>query len=299
MTRRQAGWPSVSVALATFNGERYLQEQLESLAGQTQLPDELVVSDDGSTDSTLAILGEFARRAPFPVDIAVNPVRLGYTRNFVATARRCRGEMLFFCDQDDIWMTEKLRVVCEIAAASPQAVISHDISVFSDEASLPSLPSYFDYLDQAGFARAVCLKGCAMAVKAGFIRRWGWPDEDSGVSYDVWIGLLSTAFRQRHYCGVPLVRHRLHRGNASGWIVTDADRTRSIRWPSWRRREQSDVDLLVELIIKSRNRGWADTFISAVQLHGADLDPALATALIGDLDDNRRNHTLLRRWLRF
>lgn len=290
---------SVSVALATFNGARYLEEQLDSLARQTLLPDELVACDDGSTDSTLAILHEFARRAPFRVDITVNPATLGYSRNFIATARRCRGELLFFCDQDDIWFPEKIETMTEIAAACPEEVISHDISVFSDDASRPSFPSCYDYLGEAGFPRAVCLNGCAMAVKAAFIRRWGWPDEDRGVSYDGWIGLLATAFRQRRYCGKPLIRHRLHTGNASGWIATDADRVRSVGWPTERRSRQSDQELLVELLIKQWNLGWTDAFLGALQEDAAGLDPDCAAELIDSLNDNRRNHTRQRRWWQF
>ena len=73
MQRRRSpaslGARSVSVAMATYNGERYLPEMLESLAAQTRLPDELVVRDDGSTDGTLGVVHDFARRVPFRVEV--------------------------------------------------------------------------------------------------------------------------------------------------------------------------------------------------------------------------------------
>ncbi len=138
-----------------------------------------------------------------------------------------------------------------------------------------------------------------MAVKAGFIRRWGWPGEDSGVSHDVWIGLLATAFRQRRYCDEPLVRYRRHEGSASGWIAGDADRARSAAWPAERRGRQSDRDLLVELFIKKWNLGWTDAFLGALQQDAAGLDPDCAAALIASLNDNRRNLTRRRRWWKF
>lgn len=98
----------ISVAMATYNGEQYLREQLESLADQSILPDELVVGDDGSTDRTLEILEEFRKGAPFPVHIHINDSNLGYARNFLATAQRCRGDWIAFCDQDDVWLPNKL-----------------------------------------------------------------------------------------------------------------------------------------------------------------------------------------------
>jgi glycosyltransferase involved in cell wall biosynthesis len=79
----------ISVALCTYNGGRFLREQLESLASQSVLPAELQVGDDGSTDNTLEIVEEFARTAPFPVGIARNERQLGYGENFIQTARRC------------------------------------------------------------------------------------------------------------------------------------------------------------------------------------------------------------------
>ena len=97
-----------SVALATYNGARFLCEQLESLADQSHLPAELVVGDDGSTDETLEILEEFRKRAPFPVRIHRNETNLGYARNFLTTAQRCNGDWIAFCDQDDVWLPNKL-----------------------------------------------------------------------------------------------------------------------------------------------------------------------------------------------
>ena len=100
--------PAVSVALATCNGERFLREQLDSIAHQSRLPAELVVSDDHSSDTTVGILHAFAHRAPFPVHIAVNSSRIGYARNFRSAAARCTGDLIAFSDQDDWWSRDKL-----------------------------------------------------------------------------------------------------------------------------------------------------------------------------------------------
>lgn len=94
--------------MATYNGEKYLREQLNSLASQKHLPSELVVCDDGSTDATLDLLADFAITSPFPVRIYRNEINLGFAQNFLKAARLCEGEWISFCDQDDVWLPNKL-----------------------------------------------------------------------------------------------------------------------------------------------------------------------------------------------
>ena len=89
--------------MATFNGDTYLSPQLQSLARQTLLPHELVVCDDGSTDRTLEIVRAFAADAPFPVRVHRNDEHLGFADNFLKAAVLCGGELIAFCDQDDVW----------------------------------------------------------------------------------------------------------------------------------------------------------------------------------------------------
>ena len=88
--------PKVSIALGTYNGAKFLPEQLESISAQAALPEELVVSDDCSTDETVAIIREFARRAPFPVKLNVNQKNLGSTGNFAEAIALCTGDAIFF-----------------------------------------------------------------------------------------------------------------------------------------------------------------------------------------------------------
>lgn len=100
--------PTVSVAMATYNGERYLREQLDSIARQSILPTEIVITDDGSTDRTAAVVQSFADSVPFPVRFFPNPTRLRYADNFIRAAELCSGDLIAFCDQDDVWLEDKL-----------------------------------------------------------------------------------------------------------------------------------------------------------------------------------------------
>lgn len=98
----------LSVALCTYNGVQHLPALLASLANQRRLPDELLVCDDGSTDTTQELIAAFAKHAPFNVRWYQQKNRLGPAANFVAAAQRARGEWIAFCDQDDIWHPDKL-----------------------------------------------------------------------------------------------------------------------------------------------------------------------------------------------
>jgi hypothetical protein len=118
--------PRISVALATYNGEKYLPEQLRSLAQQSRLPCELVVCDDGSTDATAQIVEQFRKAAPFQVRLYINDRNLGYSDNFLKAARLCEGEWVAFCDQDDVWLGNKLKDAAEaITTQGASLVLQH------------------------------------------------------------------------------------------------------------------------------------------------------------------------------
>ena len=121
-----------SIAMATFNGEAYIGEQLDSLARQIVLPDELIVCDDGSSDKTVEFLEEFQTSAPFPVKLYKNPSRLGFADNFLKAATKCSGDWVAFCDQDDIWFPNKLLSVSEVienTCARDLVLVTHSVQM--------------------------------------------------------------------------------------------------------------------------------------------------------------------------
>ena len=128
---------TVSVALATFNGGRFIGEQLASVAAQTLPPTELVVSDDGSTDDTCALVESFARDALFPVQLHRNAERLGVAANFMHGASLCSGRHVAFADQDDVWLETKLER-CAGALAGPGVRLCVHGCAVVDEALRPS-----------------------------------------------------------------------------------------------------------------------------------------------------------------
>src|SRR5438132_13052341 len=93
---------SVSVAMATYNCQKFIREQLDSLAAQQHLPSELVITDDASSDKTVAIAKQFATGAPFPAHIHRYGNRLDYRANFMRAASLCTSDVIAFCDKDDV-----------------------------------------------------------------------------------------------------------------------------------------------------------------------------------------------------
>jgi glycosyltransferase involved in cell wall biosynthesis len=127
----------ISIAMTTYNGERFIREQLDSLARQSYLPCELIVSDDGSTDRTLEIVEDFAKTAPFIVRVYRNEQNLGYANNFLKAASLCEGEWIAFCDQDDVWLEKKLEIVSGYFQLSPDIYLITHSAVLVDEKLVP------------------------------------------------------------------------------------------------------------------------------------------------------------------
>ena len=103
----------LSIALLAYNRERFLTKQLESILAQSRLPDELVIGDDCSTDRTAEIIRNFEAHAPFPVHWYVNEHNYGLSRNAECAIRLCSGDVIAFCDDDDVCLPEKLQVTEE------------------------------------------------------------------------------------------------------------------------------------------------------------------------------------------
>ena len=112
--------PKVSVAMCTYNGQRFLDQQLQSFLDQTVQPDELVVCDDVSSDDSMAMVEAFAARAPFTVKLFRNAQNLGYSRNCERAIAQCTGDLVLLCDQDDVWDRRKIEILREVFVAEPE-----------------------------------------------------------------------------------------------------------------------------------------------------------------------------------
>jgi glycosyltransferase involved in cell wall biosynthesis len=196
-----------SVALCTYNGEKFLPEQLDSIAKQTLLPDELVVCDDRSKDGTLKILEEFGESAPFPVHIHQNEINLGSTRNFEKAISLCQGDIIALCDQDDVWKPHKLERLAEVLQAHPEAGYVFSDAELVDENLRPLGRLLWDSVGFRGqvrelfgkgeqvpcFARQHIVTGATMAFRAT-VGKMAMPFPTDGYwIHDGWVALVSSA----------------------------------------------------------------------------------------------------------
>ncbi|MCM1227307.1 MAG: glycosyltransferase [Clostridium sp.] len=121
----------ISVALSTYNGESFIKEQLNSLINQTRLPDEVIISDDCSSDLTNEIVDEFIKENNLTNWIHYkNEINLGWKKNFVDTIAKATGDLIFTCDQDDVWYSRKLE---------------HMEKIMTEKKNIQLLVSSFDY----------------------------------------------------------------------------------------------------------------------------------------------------------
>ncbi len=217
----------ISIAMATFNGEKYLREQLNSLAAQTLLPNELVVTDDGSTDSTIFIIQEFSRYSPFPVRLFVNTNRLGFADNFLKAAKLCDGDWIAFCDQDDFWLPNKLERCAEEFNNPSIVFITHSGTVVNEDLN----PLGWRVPDFYKSCTRERLHGDPWGVFAGFstlVKRDILNHIDSKMrpahpylpgdrqSHDRWVYFLAFIFGDTAFISDSLVLYRQHLNNTYG-----------------------------------------------------------------------------------
>ena len=212
----------LSVAMCTYNGARFLPEQLESIAAQTKLPGELVVCDDRSTDETVEVVRSFARHAPFRVRLEINEGNLGSTKNFEKSIELCQGEIIVLADQDDVWRAEKLSSIADVLEHDERIGAVFSDAGLIDEDSRPLAGTlwssfFFTSSEQKKFNRGqglrVLLKhplvtGATMAFRSGF-RDLTLPIPPSQV-HDHWTALLIASVSQLALIKIPLVQYRKH-----------------------------------------------------------------------------------------
>lgn len=217
----------LSVALATYNGATYLSEFLDSLAAQQQTPYELVVSDDASTDATLAILERFASDATFAVRILRNTNRQGVVNNFARSIAACCGEVIALADQDDVWHPQKLtRLAQTLLPMEVQAAFSDAGVVDANLASLGYTMWHrvrFTQDEQARMERgegfSILLKhsvvtGATLAFRSS-LRDLALPIPEDW-AHDAWLANIAAAQGTIIPIPEPLLAYRQHDSNVVG-----------------------------------------------------------------------------------
>ena len=156
-----------SIAMSTYNGGRFLREQLTSFLLQTTLPDELVVYDDGSSDETIKVLKDFSQNAPFDVIIHQNRTNLGSSINFGKALALCRGDIIFLSDQADVWFPEKIENIVQVFNSNKEALVVINDAEITDEYLHPTGLTQAGQICNSGFTTDQLINGCFSAISGG------------------------------------------------------------------------------------------------------------------------------------
>jgi glycosyltransferase involved in cell wall biosynthesis len=220
--------PAISIALCVCNGARFLGEQLSSLRDQSRLPDELVVGDDASEDESVAIVERFAEEVPFPVRLFRNSPRLGVRGNFEKVISHCSHELIALCDQDDIWLPEKLAVLASSLEEDTSVVATFSDASVVDEKLQPLGYTMWEYVGfsakrrnpmnldrpwQPLFKDPVVTGATLMFRKRLVDVCLPIPD---GWVHDAWIAQIAAAHGKIRPVEQPLILYRQHSSNVIG-----------------------------------------------------------------------------------
>lgn len=231
--------PSVSICMATYNGERFLAEQLDTIIPQLGPDDELIISDDSSTDRTVELLKSY--QAP-QVRLFLDGNFSSPVGNFEYCLQQAHHDVLILADQDDVWLDNRVTLIRDRMRGreqSPFALMTN--AEFIDATGRLTGETLFSYYRvRTGVLRNLfwnCYTGCAMALTRPLLQKT-LPFPKGIPMHDAWIGLLADAGSEMELVPECTFRHRRHDANASGlrWQPIRQVRWRlALAWHLWQR----------------------------------------------------------------
>lgn len=201
---------NISVAMATYNGEKYIKEQIESIICQLNDEDELIISDDGSTDRTLDIVNTISEKHKY-IKI-INGPKKGFMKNFENALNHCENEIVFLSDQDDIWKENKVEVIKKHFEENIDTLlILHNMSLLYEAGTVKKSVINF----KKGLLSNIissCYWGCCIAFKKELMNEI-LPFPKSVPAHDQWIGLCAERLSGASFIKEDLIMHRIHNNN--------------------------------------------------------------------------------------
>lgn len=213
----------ISVAMCTFNGEKYIKEQIESIINQSLVPDEIVICDDCSKDNTVNIIKEVLDNWSGKVHLAVNEKNLGYRKNFEKAISLCKGNIIFLSDQDDVWNRNKIEIMVNALNNSDAILAFHDVEVVDENLNLIKRSFWkllrFNYQkflhnDFRRIFASNVVQGSACVFRKELFN-YAIPFPETAV-HDEWLGLVTVAKGRIIPVNKSLAKYRQSGNNAVG-----------------------------------------------------------------------------------
>ena len=224
----------ISVAMASYNGEKYIRKQLDSILNQTLKVDEIVIVDDQSVDQTVSVVKEIIKENPsISIQLFENPENVGYKKNFRNAMSHCQGDYVFLCDQDDYWEANKVETMIHIMESNEKIMALASSFSFIDQEDVPFEVEQVPGLSNNNLLRRVvepgklveitfdefCIQnsfqGCALCItkEMNSIFLNCFTDE---IFHDWLLNLLASERQGMYFYNVPLFRYRIHGNNTIG-----------------------------------------------------------------------------------
>ncbi len=217
----------ISVAMATYNGADYIEEQLESIRIQTRPVDEVIICDDQSKDATVAVVQEYIKKHALEESwkITLNPKNLGYASNFMGAVEKTSGDLVMFCDQDDIWLPDRVKEMEQLMKEHPDMMLlGSEFEPFVSSEHAASVPEWElkqhkndKSLEKKTFNPEnifIGCQGCTMCMRREFLDKtfsyWyaGW-------AHDEYAWKLALCMDGLYMYHAYTLRRRLHDANVS------------------------------------------------------------------------------------
>lgn len=206
-----------SVAMATYNGEKYIEKQLDSILCQISKNDEVIISDDNSKDSTIEIIKKYEELYN-NVHLIKGPCR-GTVYNFENAIKNCHNEIIFLSDQDDIWMPNKVNKVCNLFLTNSNInLIQHDMEYIGHKVQSSWIIKLYG-IKHGIYHNLICSAyiGCGMAFRKSFIDKY-IPFPSEIIAHDQWIGICAEHDNSSLFIPDKLITRRMHENNQTHHI---------------------------------------------------------------------------------
>lgn len=264
MINKQDYKPLVSIALATYNGEKYLKEQIDSLLVQTYENFELVISDDGSTDATQSILEDYVSKDN-RVSWSINNKARGFVSNFGEAIKKCKGEIVFLCDQDDFWYPEKIYKHVEEYKNQKIKWVYNELVITDEKRNHTGFltDTLFDYWSKRKLLYHTwgsCILGCVTSYRRDLVCDI-WPADKYAPGHDSWIQLVIFPAKSFHISEV-LQEYRQHSANVVGLKQVDPQNLADLE----KKAISDNFHYLKSLVCNKKIQFWKRVFFSFVYL---------------------------------